>query len=80
MVCLRFMQTVCHLFSLLSRDTYPNRNIVEISENSENHLKAIVAWRQAAEGDGVGRVPKYRHEKRGGEGKALKIGARGWQS
>jgi hypothetical protein len=57
-----------------------NRNIVEISENSENHLKAIVAWRQAAEGDGVGRVPKYRHEKRGGEGKALKIGARGWQS
>jgi hypothetical protein len=40
-------------------------NTVEISENSENHLKAIVGGRQAAEGDGVGRVPKYRHEKRG---------------
>jgi hypothetical protein len=26
---------------------------VEIPENSENHLKAIVDWRQAAEGDGL---------------------------
>ena len=44
-------------------------NTVEISENSENHLKAIVGWRQAAEGDGVGQVPKCRHEKRGAKGR-----------
>jgi len=41
------------------------RNTVEISQKSENHLKAIVGWRQMAEGDGFGRVPKYRHENRG---------------
>jgi hypothetical protein len=45
------------------------RNAVEISENSENHLKAIVAWLQMAAGDGVGRVPKYRHEKRVAKGR-----------
>jgi hypothetical protein len=44
-------------------------NTVEISEKSENHLKAIVGGRQTAEGDGVGQVPKYRHEKRGAKGK-----------
>jgi len=44
-------------------------NIVEISEKSENHLKAIVGWRQTAEGDGLGRVPKYRHENRGAKGR-----------
>ena len=38
---------------------------MEISENSENHLKAIVDGPEVAEGEGVGRVPKYRHEKRG---------------
>ena len=48
------------------------RNTVKISENSENHLKAIVGWRQAAEGDEVGRVPKYRHEKRGAKGRRRK--------
>ena len=50
------------------------RNTVEISENSENHLKAIVGGRQAAEGDGVGQVPKYRHEKRGAKRKRRKSG------
>ena len=47
---------------------------MEISENSENHLKAIVGGRQAAEGDGVGRVPKYRHEKPGAKTKRRKPG------
>ncbi len=42
---------------------------MEISENSENHLKAIVGRRQAAEGDGVERVPKYRHEMHGAKEK-----------
>ena len=45
------------------------RNTVEIAEKSENHLKAIVGRRQMAEGDGFGRVPKYRHEKRGAKGR-----------
>ena len=49
-------------------------NIVGISENSENHLKAIVGWRQAAEGDGVGQVPKCRHEKPGAKGKRRSSG------
>jgi len=40
------------------------RNIVEISENSENHLKAIVGGPHVAEGNGLGEVPKYRHENR----------------
>jgi hypothetical protein len=50
------------------------RNTVEISEKSENHLKAIVGWREVAEGDEVGRVPKYRHEKFGAKGKRSKSG------
>jgi hypothetical protein len=45
------------------------RNTVEISENSENHLKAIVAWGQATEADRVGQVPKCRHENRGAKEK-----------
>jgi hypothetical protein len=40
------------------------RNIVEISENSENPLKAIVGGPHVAEGNGLGEVPKYRHENR----------------
>jgi hypothetical protein len=53
---------------------------VEISENSENHLKAIVGGRQVAEvnwfSDRAGKV----EEKTQGECKANKSGARGWQS
>ena len=45
------------------------RNTVEISENSENHLKAIVGWRQVDEVHGVGQVPKYRHENDGAKRK-----------
>jgi len=59
------------------------RNTVEIAEKSENHLKAIVGRRQMAEGDGFGRVPKYRHEKRGAKGRrwrsGLGAGSRGWR-
>src|ERR1022692_1278289 len=55
-------------------------NTVEISENSENHLKAIVGWRQAAGKVGVTQVPKCRHEKSRGEGKAPKIGSRDGRS
>ena len=54
---------------------------MEISENSENHLKAIVGW--AASGwrwmelvnEAENAVKKTQ-----GEGKASKIGERGWQS
>ncbi len=53
---------------------------MEISENSENHLKAIVGGRQVAEvvgfADRAGKVA----EKTQGEGKAAKSGERGWQS
>jgi hypothetical protein len=53
---------------------------VEISENSENHLKAIVGGRQVAGAvkvsDRAGKVV----EKTQGEEKATKSGARGWQS
>jgi hypothetical protein len=55
------------------------RNTVEISENSENHLKAIVGRWQVAGRDGFsGRAEKV-VEKTQGEGKAAKIGARDWQ-
>jgi hypothetical protein len=53
---------------------------VEIAENSENNLKAIVDGRQVAGRDRVtdrgGKVVK----KTQGEGKALKRGERGWHS
>jgi hypothetical protein len=48
------------------------RDAVEISENSENSLKAIVGGRQMAEVDGVGRVPIYRHENHGAKEKRRK--------
>lgn len=47
---------------------------MEISENSENHLKAIVDGLEVAEVDGFAAVPKYRHEKRGAKGKRRKTG------
>ena len=49
-------------------------NTVEISENSENHLKAIVSGRQVEGRDGFRQVPKCRHEKRGAKGKRRKMG------
>ena len=49
-------------------------NTVDIQEESENHLKAIVDWRQAAELDEFGQAPKYRHEKGGANGKRRKSG------
>jgi hypothetical protein len=52
------------------------RNTVEISENSENHLKAIVSGRQAAELDSLRRGREKVAEKTQGEGKAAKIEAR----
>jgi hypothetical protein len=56
------------------------RNTVEISENSEDHLKAIVGRRQVDEGDGVRSRARKVVKKTQGEGKAAKNGARGWQS
>ena len=53
---------------------------MQISENSENHLKAIVGWRQAAEVDRFGRTTGKVAEKPQGEGKAAKIGSRDWHS
>jgi hypothetical protein len=56
------------------------RNTVEISEKSENHLKAIVEGREVAGVDGVReRVGKV-VEKTRGEEKATRSGVRGWQS
>ena len=52
---------------------------MEIAEKSENHLKAIVGRRQMAEGDGVWASAEISARKAWGEGKALKIGSRGWQ-
>ena len=52
---------------------------MEISEKSENHLKAIVDGREVAEVDGVGERAGKVAEKTRGEGKAAKSGARGWQ-
>jgi hypothetical protein len=52
---------------------------VEISEKSENHLKAIVAGREVAGVDGVGERAGKVAEKTRGEGKAAKSRARGWQ-
>jgi hypothetical protein len=56
------------------------RNTVEISENSENHLKAIVEGRQVAGMDGVRERAGKAAEKTRGEGKAARNGERGWQS
>ena len=53
---------------------------MEISEKSENHLKAIVDGREVAEVDGVGERAGKVAEKTRGEGKATRSGARGWQS
>jgi hypothetical protein len=41
------------LFYLLSRDNCRYRNTVEISENSENHLKLVSAWQVAERGWGL---------------------------
>ena len=53
---------------------------MEISENSENHLKAIVGGRQAAAADGVSDRGGKVVEKTQGEGKAVKNSERGWRS
>jgi hypothetical protein len=52
------------------------RNTVEISENSENHLKAIVDGREMAGVDGVRQWAGKVVEKTRGEGKAARSGAR----
>jgi hypothetical protein len=49
---------------------------VEISENSENHLKAIVGGLQVAERDGFRQGAGKVAEKTQGEGKAPKKGSR----
>jgi hypothetical protein len=49
---------------------------VEISENSENHLKVIVGGRQVAVRDGLTGATEKVAEKTQGEGKAAKNGAR----
>ena len=58
------------------------RNTVEIAENSENHLKAIVGGRQVAGGGGVGQRAEKVAGKTQGEGKAAKganeDGSQGW--
>jgi hypothetical protein len=48
------------------------RNTVEMSENSENHLKAILSERQAAERNRVRQRVEKVAEKPQGEGKATK--------
>ena len=53
---------------------------MEISENSENNLKAIVDGRQVAGTDGVRPRTEKVVEKPQGEGKAAKIGVREWHS
>jgi hypothetical protein len=53
---------------------------VEISEKSENHLKAIVEGREMAGLDGVRDRAGKVAEKTRGEGKAERSGARGGQS
>jgi hypothetical protein len=50
------------------------RKTVEIPENSENHLKAIVDGRQVAGRDGFRQVPKCRQEKRGAKEKRRRTG------
>jgi hypothetical protein len=52
------------------------RNTVEISENSENHLKAIVGRRQGTEKDGFSASVLKVVRKTQGEGKALGSGER----
>jgi len=52
---------------------------VEISENSENHLKDIVAGREVAGADGFSDRAGKVEEKTQGEGKATKNAERGWQ-
>jgi hypothetical protein len=54
------------------------RNTVEISENSENHLKAIVDGRQVVEINKVERRAEKVAEKTQGEEKAAKTGERDW--
>jgi hypothetical protein len=56
------------------------RNTVEITENSENHLKAIVGGRQVSGTIGFNARTGKVVEKTQGEGKASKSGERGWQS
>jgi hypothetical protein len=56
------------------------RNTVEISENSENHLKAIVGARQLAGVDGFSGETGKVAERTQGEGKAPRIRERDWHS
>ena len=53
---------------------------MDISEKSENHLKAIVEGLEMAGLDGVRERAGKVAEKTQGEGKVAKSGARGWQS
>ena len=83
----QFVRTKCSSWNNLYVQNAPvgtqltfYRNTVEIAENSENHLKAIVCRRQMAGGDGVRDRSGKVVEKPQGEGKAAKNGERGWQS
>lgn len=53
---------------------------MEISEKSENRLKAIFRGWQVAGPDGLTATVAKVVKKTQGEGKAAKIGSRGWQS
>ena len=55
-------------------------NTVDISENSENHLKAIVGGRQTAVREGFRQCAGKVAGKTRGEEIAMKIDARSWQS
>jgi len=58
------------------------RNTVENAEISENHLKAIVGWRQVIGTVRFRQVPIYRQGDSGAKRKrlksALEAGSRGW--
>ena len=68
------------MFALLSRDNCLSRNTLEISEISENHLKAIVYRRQVAGRDRFRQCAGKVAERTRGEEKAAKIRSRGWRS
>src|SRR5271169_5849406 len=55
------------------------RNTVDISENSENHLKAIVGGREVAGGDGVSGRGCKRGQKDTGRRKGEGRASRRWQ-
>ena len=56
------------------------RNTVDNSEISENHLKAIGGWRQVIGAVEFSAGADMSAGKSWGEGKAAKVGERGWQS